>query len=405
MFPDVVSSLANQVGGVIGNWVKNPFNRLFFYWYFLPALAFILFQRFVVLPTAFDIQPPNLLAYAAASPALSQPADSAPEGEPSSAPTLPDSSLDPSTHFTALLINFLGVDMLYFIILPFVAAIGLNAIAFQITRLYEGYAWPVSVLLKPLKARNTAESKKLYGDLPKKRLAYLTLWRTEKRLAADDSKLPEVRQKLADLRRDIQKMHDDLESKAAGKPTALPSELHRVTPTALGNMLAVAEEYPVTRYGIDSVLFWPRLRSELKPEELLPLDSAKGVVDGMLNFSLLAYLAAVESIIVGIVVAIGRAPVKPESQPLAILFGCAVLALVVGYAAYRGAVNAAQSMGASMQNYFDYNRDAVLAKFGLKRPDQIEDEKIVWYRLGAFLRRGESFYFPEFAEAEKENKV
>jgi hypothetical protein len=173
-----------------------------------------------------------------------------------------------------------------------------------------------------------------------------------------------------------------------------------VTPTALGNTLAVTEERPFDRYGIDSVLFWPRLRAELDEATMQPVDGAKGVVDGMLNVSLLSYIAAVETIVVVILMLSRYTPVTADTNRLApaLLIVSALAALAVGYGAYRSAVSAARNMGEIMNTYFDYHRDAVLAKFNLKRPDALEDEKIMWFKLGAFLRRGESFYFPEESE-------
>ncbi len=426
-FLGLSSSIVNQVGSTVGKMVSNPFNRNFFYWYFFPALAFIFFQRFLVGPVAFDIAPPNFVEYANAAFATPAPEESGGEEaaplEPAATPApdsqfaLPDQSLSSSDYFITLLINFLGVDLLYFILYPFVMGVALNAIAFQLTRFYEGFVPPLKWLLTPLKNRNLAKSKELYGGLFDKRLEYLRLYRLERKLAKAEAETPpsppplgeaafapdkqtakEAREQLAQLKRAIQKLHEAIEAKDDAR--SLPSDPHRVAPTALGNALAVAEEYPFDRYGIDSVLFWPRLRVELDEAALLPLDTAKSVVDGMLNFSLLAYIAGIESIVVAVVVLTRWAPVQPAFTPLAILFGAGALGLALGYGAYRGAVGAAQSMGSLLRTYFDYHRDKVLEKFGLKRPDSLEDEKVMWYKLGAFLRRGESFYFPEEAEAD-----
>lgn len=417
-FLGLSSSIVNEVGKTVGGWVKNPFNRTFFYWYFFPALAFILFHQFVIRPAAFNEQPPNPIEYANKAFAVPVPApegSESPSPEATAAPETPALALPPSDaavsdYFVALLFSFLGADLFDYVLAPFVMAIALNAIAFQLTRFYEGFVPPLSWLVAPLKRRSIAQSKELYGPMFSKRLEYLKLYREERKLAKAEAAAPpgadalapagtpkakDVRRQLGDLKREIQGLHEKIEAK--GGSQSLPSELNRVTGTALGNTLAVTEEYPFDRYGMDAVLFWPRLRAELDEQTLLPLDSAKGVVDGMLNFSLLACIAAIESIVVIFFIPAG---LRGEPWRVWALAGCAAAALIVGYAAYRGAVGAAASMGALMRTYFDYHRDKVLAKFGLKRPDTLEDEKVVWYKLGAFLRRGESFYFPEEAEAE-----
>ncbi len=425
-FLGLSSSIVSQVGSTVGGWVKNPLNRNFFYWYFFPALAFMLFQSYVIGPAVFNKPGPDIVENANR---VFAPATPAPEGgsetpPTEAAPSLNGSDLTAGDYFVGLFITFLGVDLVYFILVPFFMGIGLNAIAFQITRFFEGFVWPLTWLLAPLKVRNTAKSKELYGGLFDKRLDYLRLYRLEKKLAKAEAEAPppsppplgeaafapekqtskEAREQLSQLKRTIQKLHEAIEAKDNAQ--ALPSDLGRIAPTALGNVLAVAEEYPFDRYGMDSVLFWPRLRAELDEATLQPLDNAKSIVDGMLNLSLLSYVAAVEAMVLGVIVAIGRAPVPPATSPLAatsplvILFGSGVLGLALGYGSYQGAVNAAATMGSMLRTYFDYYRDKVLEKFGLKRPDVLEEEKIIWFKLGAFLRRGESFYFPEEAEAD-----
>src|SRR6185436_628038 len=116
------------------------------------------------------------------------------------------------------------------------------------------------------------------------------------------------------------------------------------------------------------------------PEKLAPIDTAKSMVDGLLNLSLLAYLTAMISLVAIFFI---PAALRGDWWRVPLLIGCGILALFIGYGAYRAAVGAADNMGMLMRTYFDYYRDKVLEKFGLKRPAKIEDEKIVWYRLTA----------------------
>jgi hypothetical protein len=43
---------------------------------------------------------------------------------------------------------------------------------------------------------------------------------------------------------------------------------------------------------------------------------------------------------------------------------------------------------------YDFHRHLVLESFGLKKPISLADERYVWMRLTAFIRRGDEFYFP-----------
>lgn len=439
-FLGLSSSLVGEVSKTIGGWVQNPFNRNFFYWYFFPALAFMLFHQFVIRQVAFGETPPNPIDYANQAFAVSTPSDldsssdpfatpdpfsggtsgdsggalGGEDGQPSATATpqsdfaLPQDSGSNSDYFVALLFSFAGVDLFNYILIPFVIGVLLNAISFQITQFYEGFVWPVSWLLMPLKMRNQKRSKDLYGPLFEKRLKYLELYRAERKASEAEANNPgadalapvgtpkasDLKKQLRDIKREIQVLHETIEKKGGAN---LPNDSARVTATEYGNTLASAEEYAFDRYGMDGVLFWPRLRAELDEETLMPLDSAKGQVDGMLNFSVLSFIAAIYTVVsIFLMPAALRAP--EQAWRMWLLIGLAVLAVGVGYGAYRGAVGAASHMGAMMRSYFDHHRDKVLEKFSLRRPDKLEDEKIIWYKLGAFIRRGESFYFPEEAE-------
>ena len=127
-----------------------------------------------------------------------------------------------------MLISFLGVDLFDYVLIPFVVAVALNAVAFQITRFYEGFVPPLSWLVAPLKRRNIARSKELYGPLFSKRLEYLKLYREERKLAKAEAAAPpgpgalapvgtpkakDVRKQLGDLKREIQALHEKIEAK------------------------------------------------------------------------------------------------------------------------------------------------------------------------------------------------
>jgi len=70
------------------------------------------------------------------------------------------------------------------------------------------------------------------------------------------------------------------------------------------------------------------------------------------------------------------------------------LLAVIGYGAYRAAVASARAVGNAMRTAFDYYRGNILQRFNLKMPNDLEEERVLWLKLAAFIRRGESFYFP-----------
>ena len=70
----------------------------------------------------------------------------------------------------------------------------------------------------------------------------------------------------------------------------------------------------------------------------------------------------------GIVVGLARAPIQLA------LIGAGVGALVVAWPLYRAAVGVTATMGLFVTSAFDFYRGAVLEKFGLSQPPQVEDE-------------------------------
>jgi hypothetical protein len=164
----------------------------------------------------------------------------------------------------------------------------------------------------------------------------------------------------------------------------LPRRAERIKPTALGNVFASMEEYSYERYGMDGVLYWPRLRPLLDEDYSNLLINTKMILDLFLNLSLLTFIFGVE--IVNMLLVRG----KPDWTLL--LIGLGVLG--VGYVFYRGAVQTAYSLGTTVALCYDYFRTRILEKFGLVKPDDIEAEQTLWLQLGQFLRRGEGFYYP-----------
>jgi hypothetical protein len=208
------------------------------------------------------------------------------------------------------------------------------------------------------------------------------------------------------LKQETQALHEELES----TPTApdLPVDIDRVGATELANTLAVAEEYPFERYAMDAAVFWPRLSAELEAEKADGLKASFGTMNGLLNLSLLIYVFAVEFAVVIVAILAGWNPVRPNSSvpqwvawlpnhkpavagsTLVFVF---VLA-VIGYGAYRAAIASARAVGNAMRTAFDYYRGNILRRFNLKMPNDLEEERVLWLKLAAFIRRGESFYYP-----------
>jgi hypothetical protein len=167
----------------------------------------------------------------------------------------------------------------------------------------------------------------------------------------------------------------------------LPHNVERVCPTSFGNAYAIAEEYPYERYGADSVLFWPHLRTlmqEKAANHSLRLTQQKTVLDLSINFAFLSGIITVETIL--ILVFLGYKP---------LLLVLVVVAFILSISFYQASVAAIQGLSGLIKVSFDYYRGLVLQAFNLRIPENLSEEQTVWLKLATFIRRGDAFYFPE----------
>lgn len=376
----ITTSVFSEAGGLVKDWLKNPLNSAFLYWYFLPAAGFVLLQLFLI------------------GPVLGHPA-----------PRLFDGKAEAGKGAADLILQVLSGSIFALVILPLVIGVVFSALSGAVLRLYQGMLPLTRPLFQPWLKRNQSRSSSIYGPLQAKRREYLFLMSHGVRLiSAGGEERGEIvagaeRDGIAEqLKAEIQNLHERFEMSSTVRD--LPVDVARVGPTSLANTLAVAEEYPFERYGMDTAVFWPRLCAEMETEKLESLTTSFGAMNGLLNISLLSYVFAIECLIVGAGIAFSWIqPAAPPLLRLRWLFVVAPVGILVGLGGYRSAVRAAYSVGNELRTAFDYYRGRIFRRFNLKMPDDIEQERVVWLKLAAFIRRGESFYYPsEFRCEEKE---
>jgi hypothetical protein len=394
------SSISNEVGGLLKDWLKNPLNASFVYWYFLPALGFVLLQLFVIYPA---------LGYAA------------PE-------IVPDKDGLQSDSLVGLIVQLLRASVFWLMIMPLLIGVIMSSLSGSTLRLFRGTLPVMRILFRPWTRRNQKRSYEMFSDLIMLRRKYLFLSSSGVNLVTIDGEergehvkeedLPEL---LDQVKLEIQGWHERHETStfSPGSPMrgsslsdasvldgppaerVLPMEAEKAGPNKLANILAVAEEYAFERYAMDASVFWPRISLEMDKEKLESLTTSYGAMRGLLNLSFLACLFALESLVIG--EGLWQGWIHPAAQPslrFRWLLIMAPLSLLVGLGAYRAAVGSARAVGNAMRTAFDYYRGSVLRRFNLKMPDEIDQERVVWLKLAAFIRRGESFYYPSDFRAE-----
>jgi hypothetical protein len=161
-------------------------------------------------------------------------------------------------------------------------------------------------------------------------------------------------------------------------------------PTLLGNILAAYEDYPLSRYGMDSVFFWPRLWLALPRETRQEIDREWAPADGLLNMSVVSYSVGLVSLLAGAVMGLGyglgltpslwHGFQIPFSRVDASWFW-GFAAVFSGYLFYRMSIPFHLRNGETFKSVFDLYRD-------LLKPMVVgqSEEPEKWQRTWAYLQ-------------------
>jgi len=269
-------------------------------------------------------------------------------------------------------IEFLGIKGVVYILGGTFLGFLLLSLNTPIIKLYER-----GLFLSPwLRRHNQERHKQRYTALVDRRETYLQA-REAGQEGAESSAKVELEKAIATL----EGVHEAIEKKF-GSIQSLPHDRAYVMPTALGNVFAVMEEYPHERYGMDAIVYWPRLAAVIPADYTSLIADLKTTLDFLLNLSLLTGLFGLSALGVG-----AWFLMIPEC-----VYG--LIALIVCYGLYRMGVGAAHELGNAIMSSFDLFRRALLEKYGLPKPKSLIAEQQLWQRLADFIRRGEEFYFP-----------
>jgi hypothetical protein len=296
----------------------------------------------------------------------------------------------------------ISVSLLLGALIPIVLGALLMMLNHVLIQLFEGRPnWLKNGLLRPLLRRNHNAWEKIHRGAERDKLALF--WQQYRALALN-YELMEGDRKQATLRslQDVAAMLARIDDKLAarGRWPRFPAEKEGVLPTAMGNAWAVIEEYPFRRYGMDGVIYWPRLLPLLESEsEKAPfapslasrIANQKTIFDALFHLALLTGLFGLE---------LGVLSLSDFSQAVpifafnlgALIGGLAVLS--VAYGLYRAAVNSVYVLGDLFATAYDLLRPALADALGLTLPATPEAEYRLWQQMYLFLHRGWLCYHP-----------
>lgn len=152
-----------------------------------------------------------------------------------------------------------------------------------------------------------------------------------------------------------------------------PTDKTYVRPTRLGNAMTAAEEYAFKQYGIDTVLWWPRLAPLLPETFRAQVDTALTPLLSLLNLSTLLALLGVSAAITAVfLVALW-------------LLVTGVVTVLLARFCYLAAVVQATDYGQHVRVAFDLYRHEVLKQMHIPLPKSLEEESALWEALSAWV--------------------
>lgn len=172
---------------------------------------------------------------------------------------------------------------------------------------------------------------------------------------------------------------------------SVPVSFDRIMPTSFGNNYAITEEYPYERYGIDTVLFWPRLRLLMitqASEHSTCISRQKNNLDMTLNLTLVCSLLAIEIFITSF----GFFWFTYYGY---LLIGLSFIMILLSVSFYHAGVGAVRVLGELIKISFDQYRHLLLESFNIEKPNDLMVERKIWLDLAKFIRWGDPFYFPK----------
>ena len=148
-------------------------------------------------------------------------------------------------------------------------------------------------------------------------------------------------------------------------------EKRSLMPTTLGNVLRAAEEIAGSRYGLDTVVTWPRLYPLLSDKLRTILDDQRNQLDFAARFC----------VIFLIFTAISTVLLFKHGWWLSI----PAITLALAWLSYRAAVAAGLAYGKGIKAAYDLHRFDLLKALHLPLPPNLEIEKQCNNKLSRFL--------------------
>jgi hypothetical protein len=155
-----------------------------------------------------------------------------------------------------------------------------------------------------------------------------------------------------------------------------PADERAVLPTELGNTIAAFEDYPRTRYGMDSIALWPRMLPMLKEVGYMEfVTQEKATFDFLLNTGFMLGLLGIEVMFFAL-----------YTHQFLVALWAFIATAASSLIFYEGMIRAARQWGSAIRTAFDLYRYELHNRLGLRavKGETFEQERDRWQKASRF---------------------
>ena len=172
-----------------------------------------------------------------------------------------------------------------------------------------------------------------------------------------------------------------------------PYDREELLPTSFGNIFRAFESYPTIRYGIDSIIIWPRLINVIPSDFSDSLEKANNSIVFFLVSSTFAFIFGSEYLAIGI--SKFHLPINSYYY-----FIFSALFFILSYSFYRMSLKAALNFGEVYKSCFDLFRSNLIESFGINFRLSLKEERKFWEKLRQFIIAGDGDPFTKYQNRE-----